>query len=328
MKFFRLFPIALFSGAAIASSQATFSLHLDNDGIFGVDEEYTNGIFLTYTSQGITPYWWAKPLSLSAWGANSLDKWEISVGHKMWTPSDITLETPQPNERPYAGYLHAEFNYLSLHPQQAQRFNLTIGTTGENSMAEKAQILVHGITKSDDPNGWDYQVENKIAGSVGYLGHFNWIRTRSLGGLEWDIANVSEVNVGNFRSDASTGVMLRWGQDLAGNFGSAQISAEKPFLPGMIGASTHGWFLFGGVEGRYRFNDLTIEGNRPLNGLEHEANYYDVTLEPWQATAVLGAAWYGSLIGASIATTANTAEYKESSRNIHGTGSFTLYAFF
>jgi hypothetical protein len=62
--------------------------------------------------------------------------------------------------------------------------------------------------------------------------------------------------------------------------------------------------------------------------LEHEPNYYDVTLEPWQATAVLGAAWYGSLIGASIATTANTAEYKESSRNIHGTGSFTLYAFF
>ncbi|MFG0886053.1 lipid A deacylase LpxR family protein [Vibrio furnissii] len=328
MKLLRLLPLTLLCGPALAATQATLSMHLDNDGIFGVDEDYTNGIFFTYTSQGIRPPWWVKPLSVSAWGASSLDKWEISVGHKMWTPADITLEKPQANERPYAGYLHAEFNYLSLHPQQAQRFNLTIGTTGDSSLSERAQTLVHSITNSDDPNGWDYQVEDKVAGSVGYLGHFNWMRSRTWHGLEWDVSNVSEVNVGNFRSDIATGIMLRWGQDLAGNFGSAQISAEKPFLPGMIGASSQGWFVYTGIEARYRFNDLTIEGHRPLNDLDHEPSYYEVTVEPVQATAVFGAAWYGSRMGASLAVAANSAEYKESRDALHSTGSFTLYGFF
>ncbi|SUP50503.1 exonuclease [Vibrio metschnikovii] len=79
------------------------------------------------------------------------------IGHKMWTPSDIEQYTPAPNERPYAGFLHSEFNYISLHPQQAQRFNLTIGTTGDSALSEQAQksftaslslaILTAGITK-------------------------------------------------------------------------------------------------------------------------------------------------------------------------------------
>ena len=69
----------------------------------------------------------------------------------MYTPSDIEATTPQINDRPYAGYFHGEFNYISLHPQQAQRFNLTIGATGEDSLAEESQDIVHGIVGSDEP---------------------------------------------------------------------------------------------------------------------------------------------------------------------------------
>lgn len=316
------------SFSALAAQTSTVTLNVDNDGIYGIDQDYTSGLFLSYTSGAVSPNWWSKPLSLSAWGAASLDKWEISVGHKMWTPSDITLETPQPNERPYAGLLHGEFSYISLHPQQAQRFNLLIGTTGESSLSEEAQRIVHSITKSDDPNGWAYQVEDKVVGSVGYLSHFNLIRRRFTLSTDFEISNVSEINVGNYRSDAATGFMVRWGQDLAGNFGSAQISVENPFKAGMIGASDYGWFLFGGIEGRYRFNDITIEGNRPLEGLEHPASYYEVTLEPWQATAVAGAAWYSRHFGFTFTTTANTSEYKQDKKSLHGTGGVSFYAFF
>jgi hypothetical protein len=96
----------------------------------------------------------------------------------------------------------------------------------------------------------------------------------------------------------------------------------------MIGASDYGWFLFGGIEGRYRLNDITIEGNRPLEGLEHPASYYEVTLEPWQATAVAGAAWYSRHFGFTFTTTANTSEYKQDKKSLHGTGGVSFYAFF
>ncbi|MGL5430126.1 MAG: lipid A deacylase LpxR family protein [Vibrio sp.] len=328
MKSICYLPLLLVSTYVAAAPTPTFSLSIDNDGVFGIDQNYTNGFFLSYTSGSITPYWWVRPLSLSVWGASSLDKWEFSLGHKMWTPSDIELIEPQPNERPYAGYLHTEFNYLSLHPQQAQRFNLTLGLTGDGSLSEQAQKIVHSITNSDKPNGWEYQVEDKLVGSLGYRSHFNWGRYPALAGTTFELANISEVNVGNFRSDLSSGLMLRWGSDLENNFGAAQISSENPFTPGMIGASAQGWFVFSGIKARYRFNDVTIEGDRPLDNLDRPAEYYQVHVKPWQTTAVAGFAMYARSFGASLTLTASSPEYKEDQNSISGTGSVTLYAFF
>lgn len=321
-----LAPVALFASLVCsASERATLSFSLDNDGIFGVDQDYTNGLFLSYTTGAIQPNTLTSPLSLSFWGASSLDKFEVTLGHKMYTPSDIEAAIPLANERPYAGFLHVELNYLSLHSQQAQRFNLTIGTTGENSLADKAQDLVHGITGSDEPNGWAYQVGDQLIGNVGYLSHFNWYRKPTGGNTAFEISNVSEINAGNFRSDISTGLMFRWGTDLASNMGAANIDSENPFRAGMIGASNGGWFIYGGLEARYRFNDITIEGDRP--GLA-EPELYEVTLAHNQATAVVGLAWYNASYGLSLATTVKTADYKEAPDDIYGTGSLSLFAFF
>ncbi|NRB67230.1 MAG: lipid A deacylase LpxR family protein [Vibrio sp.] len=333
MNLLRTLPLILLASTAAASERSTISFSIDNDGVFGVDQDYTNGLFLTYTSGAITPNWLTSPMSLSFWGGASLDKYEFTLGHKMYTPSDIEATTPIINDRPYAGYLHAEFNYISLHPQQAQRFNLTLGTTGESSLADQAQDIVHGITGSDEPRGWAYQVDDEFVGNLGYLSHFNLWRDRAIANTDWEISNVSEVNAGNFRSDVSTGFMLRWGKDLAGSMGAANIDNENPFRAGMLGASQAGWFIFGGIEARYRFNDITIEGDRPgvvdyaqRNG--ENPSIYDVTLEEKQASAVAGFAWYNQHFGATITATAKTPDYKEAKDSMYGTGGLALYAFF
>ena len=333
MKYLRCLPLILLSFSSIASERSTLTFALDNDGIFGVDQDYTNGLFFSYTSAGITPNEWTKPLSLSLWGAASLDKWEVTLGHKMYTPSDIEVETPSANDRPYAGYLHTEINYISLHPQQAQRFNITLGTTGERALSEDAQKLVHSITKSDDPLGWEYQVDDEYAGSIGYLTHLNLLRSQAVANTDWEVSNIIEVNVGNFRSDVSTGFMMRWGTDLGGNFGAATITTENPFRPGMIGASNNGWFTYAGLEGRYRFNDLTIEGDRSgVDKYAHENGQnpaiYDVTLEHVQATAVAGVAWYNQYVGAAFALTVKTPDYEEAKEKIYTTGGVTFITFF
>ncbi|USD31469.1 MULTISPECIES: lipid A deacylase LpxR family protein [Vibrio] len=333
MNLLRTLPLILLASSAVASERSTVSFSIDNDGVFGVDQDYTNGLFLTYTSDAVTPNWLTNPMSLSFWGGTSLDKYEFTLGHKMYTPSDIEATTPMPNERPYAGYLHAEFNYISLHPQQAQRFNLTLGTTGESSLADQAQDIVHGITGSDEPRGWAYQVDDEFVGSLGYLSHFNLWRDRAMANTDWEISNVSEVNAGNFRSDVSTGFMFRWGTDLAGSMGAANIDNENPFRAGMLGASKGGWFVFGGIEARYRFNDITIEGDRSgvvdyANSNGENPSIYDVTLEEKQASAVAGFAWYNEHFGAAVTATAKTPDYKEAKDSMYGTGGLALYAFF
>ncbi len=325
MKFKKLVTLALISPAALASTQSTVSFTLDNDGIFGVDQDYTNGIFFSYATGQLREESEWKWLSLDSAASSNVDKIELVLGHKMWTPSEIEADYPLANDRPYAGYLHTEINYLSLTADKAVRYNFTIGATGESSLSEKAQSLVHSITGSTDPQGWDYQIDDYLAFSVGYRAFNKLIRSEGKS-TQWEITNVNDINVGNFRSDLSQGVMFRWGTKLENSIGAANISVESPFSASMLTDDTTSWFVFAGLEGRYRFNDITLEGDR--SGISGSSDAYDVTLQPWQSSAVVGATWYNQHYGASLTFTVKTPEYKESKTDVYGTGSLSLFAFF
>lgn len=325
MKLSKLIVLTLLSPVAMASTKSTVSFTLDNDGIFGVDQDYTNGIFLSYATGQLKQESQWRWLSLADSEHANIDKIELVLGHKMWTPSDIEADYPLVNDRPYAGYLHTEINYLSLTDDKAVRYNFTIGATGESSLSEKAQEIVHGITGSTDPQGWDYQIDDKVAFSLGYR-VFNKLMRSEGQKTQWEIININDINAGNFRSDVSQGVMFRWGTNLASSIGAANISVESPFSASMLAQDTSSWFLFTGFEGRYRFNDMTIEGDRP--GIPEPSAPYDVTLQNWQASAVAGATWYNQNYGASLTFTIKTPDYEESQTDIYGTGSFSVFAFF
>ncbi|HHX8313332.1 TPA: lipid A deacylase LpxR family protein [Vibrio diabolicus] len=325
MKLSKLIVLTLLSPVAMASTKSTVSFTLDNDGIFGVDQDYTNGIFLSYATGQLKQESQWKWLSLADSEHANIDKIELVLGHKMWTPSDIEADYPLINDRPYAGYLHTEINYLSLTDDKAVRYNFTIGATGESSLSEKAQEIVHGITGSTDPQGWDYQIDDKVAFSLGYR-VFNKLMRSEGQKTQWEITNINDINAGNFRSDVSQGVMFRWGTNLASSIGAANISVESPFSASMLAQDTSSWFLFTGFEGRYRFNDMTIEGDRP--GIPEPSAPYDVTLQNWQASAVAGATWYNQNYGASLTFTIKTPDYEESQTDVYGTGSFSVFAFF
>ena len=318
MKLSKLIVLTLLSPVAMASTKSTVSFTLDNDGIFGVDQDYTNGIFLSYATGQLKQESQWKWLSLADSEHANIDKIELVLGHKMWTPSDIEADYPLVNDRPYAGYLHTEINYLSLTDDKAVRYNFTIGATGESSLSEKAQEIVHGITGSTDPQGWDYQIDDKVAFSLGYR-VFNKLMRSEGQKTQWEITNINDINAGNFRSDVSQGVMFRWGTNLASSIGAANISVESPFSASMLAQDTSSWFLFTGFEGRYRFNDMTIEGDRP--GIPEPSAPYDVTLQNWQASAVAGATWYNQNYGASLTFTIKTPDYEESQTDVYGTGS-------
>ena len=90
-----------------------------------------------------------------------------AIGQNIYTPSDITIPGPQPDERPWAGLLYvsriARFTrqYPRDNLERQDRIELSIGMVGSASLAGPAQTLWHQIIEDDLPRGWHNQLRNE-----------------------------------------------------------------------------------------------------------------------------------------------------------------------
>lgn len=264
------------SGAATATDQeaqarGTWSFTLENDLIAGTDRDYTNGALISY----IGP-----ENELPALGRIARDnlrwltparKWHMTygLGQNMYTPEDITRARPDPNDRPYAGFLYgsiglaADTRDAEGRPVQLDVLALDIGVVGQESLAEQAQKEVHRLIDSDDPRGWGSQLGTEVAFRLAY--ERNWRASDKLTlpmfSIEGDITPHVGVALGTAETYAATGVSLRIGDDLGDDYGPPRV---RPALsgPGFFeNVDGFSWYLFGGVEGRLVARDLFIQGN-------------------------------------------------------------------
>lgn len=313
---------------AVAYNSGSVSFTIDNDGIVGTDKNYTNGIFLAYHSpsspllSNVAPgaiYQIAKYLPLDKESAKG---WNIVVGQQIWTPEDIESTEPVEDERPYAGLLFLETSISQYSSSRTDQYNFMFGTVGPNSLAEQGQRFIHDIIGSDEPMGWDYQIENQIVFNLGYQGHRLISRHNtepSNSGLsQYDFSGVGRINAGNYQSELAIGSVARWGNNLAHNFGTTGFSPGKFVDIGMLSSSPTGYFLFTGIEGRYRINDITIEGDRP-------SEVPDSNVEHLQATAVIGGIYYQPKWGVSLSFAITTPEFKEDKHSSSSIGSLEVF---
>ncbi|MGF1692245.1 lipid A deacylase LpxR family protein [Photobacterium kagoshimensis] len=303
---------------------SSISFSMENDGIVQNDQNYTNGIFLNYSSAVTSelannaPFPIATlanwlPLNNRAWQG-----WRIKLGQQMWTPSDITIEKPQPNERPYAGLLFLDTGIFQYTANQADKFTLRLGTVGPNALAESAQKFVHSITPSKEPKGWAYQIENELVANANYEGHRLVNRFSSFNDKQWEWSAVGRLDAGNYRSEAAFGSVIRWGNQLSETFGSIGFTPNQITDVGLLSSSHSGYFLYTGLEGRYRFNDITLEGDKPIE-------VDDVTLQHWQASLIAGVVFYRSNWGISLSMAADTKSFEEDSQEISPYGAFKIF---
>ncbi|MGL5335256.1 MAG: lipid A-modifier LpxR family protein, partial [Enterovibrio sp.] len=111
---------------------------------------------------------------------------------------------------------------------------------------------------SKEPQGWDNQIFDKsvVQGRI-EAHHALW---RS----DWqEISVVGNAQAGNFQSEVAAGLNYRLGIDLTSSFGAVSTAAGNHLHSGMLAKSRNGLFFIAGIEGRYRFTDLTIEGDKP-----------------------------------------------------------------
>jgi hypothetical protein len=273
-------------GEGEPSSRASYLVfQLDNDKFLNSDRDYTNGTRVAFlrpiTEDSMNRFQgWLRELSGADPGSffatltSFVDPdsirydWGTGLTQLMFTPDDPELTYSPPGERPYAGWLGIEF---SLHAKDANALSsvtFSIGTTGPNSFAEESQDWVHRYI-SDSPiyKGWDSQVPGELTLNL----NFDQKRRLRMPGQAADneliiIDGYIEygASIGNFRTDAFVGTLLRIGYNLPVQYVTPRVQlgsySHELFLRDANDDRAWSVYAFGGARGSAVAQDITLDG--------------------------------------------------------------------
>ena len=152
-----------------------------------------------------------------------------AVGQNMYTPEDISVAAPQPNDRPWAGYLYASriarvvYDDATLGAERQDRIEVSLGVVGPASLAGETQTAFHDIIGSDLPRGWHNQLRNEPVLQLGYDTAVRWPINQD----NADIIPRLRANFGNAVTSLEGEATLRLGWKLRG-FGTGTIAPTPP----------------------------------------------------------------------------------------------------
>ncbi|HAD08968.1 MAG TPA: DUF2219 domain-containing protein, partial [Porticoccaceae bacterium] len=153
----------------------TFNIYFENDLFGESDQNYTNGIRLSWVSPDTASYYddpafppWIRAVNRRLRFFNSTDaelehNLVISFGQLMYTPRDIEATELLKDQRPYAGYLYTGFAYHTRSDTQLDVIEFNIGIVGPEAQGEEAQDWIHDLRGFDKFQGWDNQLKNEPA---------------------------------------------------------------------------------------------------------------------------------------------------------------------
>ena len=255
--------------AAAEDKRGSFSLQVENDTFTGTDHHYTNGLRAS---------WLSAEDDLPAWGrwlgrqmplidTDTHMRIGYAIGQSMFTPNDITIAAPQPNDRPWAGWLYGEVGLTSETGSRLDQIALSLGVVGPASLAGETQRLWHKTFGFQKPRGGSNQLDNEPAVNLFVERRWrNLWRHEQLFGIETDVTPHIGGSLGNVFTYGAAGLTVRIGADLEDDFGPPRI---RPSLPGaafFTPRSSFGWYLFAGVEGRAVAHNIFLDGNTFSNG--------------------------------------------------------------
>ena len=220
------------------------TLYFDNDLFGGEDQDYTNGVRLSWISpnepveslggvQRMLRHFSGDPDSFSVFrritGFEDPKKIRYNYGFSltqlMFTPEDFNSAVQPVDQRRYAGWLGLG---LSLHVKDDKILNsveFTVGTIGPDSQAENSQDVIHDLRNIEKFNGWDDQIPNEVTGDISFVQkrradfvdvERGWFRMDGL--TEWGL------RLGTFRTEAHFGGFFRAGFNLPLDFSDPRLS--------------------------------------------------------------------------------------------------------
>jgi len=246
-----------------SAQRPEWTLQWENDAFIraGDDDDYTNGIRLRVDIA--RALWWTrlapgyKNCSEETDQSKPCLRTTLMFGQNFYTPHDITIDTVQEDERPYAAWLYGGLAARIATLKRLTSVELQIGTTGKWALGEYVQTKVHSLPiireHSPQPKGWAHQVK-PVPGLVGIIASWDdkWAFERTTGSPAFVYADAIpsyRLSVGNVHTHAAAGAIVRLGYNL-------QRRWTEKIGPTLLAPSTSPagrdffWNGFLGLEGR------------------------------------------------------------------------------
>lgn len=239
------------------------SVQVENDKVSGTDRHYSNGVRAQWLSAEEDVPDWALEVADQApfFASGSVKRWGVSLGHSIFTPGDTMTTAPQPDDRPYAGWLYGSLGFVAHSGERLDTLEITLGMVGPSAKGKFVQNNFHELIGVEKSYGWDNQLNDEPGLMVAY--ERKWRAWQKVGayGFTADVTPHAGVTLGNVMTYGAAGLTLRAGQDLPDDYGPPRI---RPSLPGttyFIPTAGLGWYVFAGVEGRAVARNVFLDGN-------------------------------------------------------------------
>lgn len=292
--------LLVLAAAAAAQDTATprprilvWSFYDENDVLAGTDVHYTQAFKFSFLREQEGSPGWMEDLALPLWNRFGNEELPFgfnggwSFGQNFYTPEDIERVEPQPDDRPWAGWLYlgrtlqvssdceavavpeAEGGEVVACRQQQHTFELDLGVVGPLSGAKATQTELHKWIDSDPPLGWDDQIGNEPGLLLLYTGKWRY-PNRS---MTLDAIPHTRVGLGNVLTFAGAGATFRFGRNLSGFGGDLIPAVDRGARPRWEA------YLFAGGEARLVGVNIFLDGNhfRDSPGIDKESFVYDLS---------------------------------------------------
>lgn len=272
-KLLALFFLAASALEARAGNQPFLSVTEENDSLGNPfdnhqDRHYTQGLKIVAMAgeQQFVPVTTALDRWLPPWGIKVARRqlgWVI-MGQSIYTPDDYMAVVPDPNDRPYAGWLYTGLvlqrsGHTGNGVPVADNWEVHVGVVGPEALGEEAQKEVHrhGFP-AWIPQGWDYQLPTEFGAELRY--GRAWRLTRWP--RHFDFIPQLGASLGNVRTHLSVAGIVRLGWNLPADFGPTMIESPVTDYNGLHrDLPAFGGYVFAGVQGRAVARNLFLDGN-------------------------------------------------------------------
>jgi lipid A 3-O-deacylase len=251
------------------------------------DDGYTSGLGYAWGYAGFNEFddsntpGWIQWLSEDLYISTMPDKRRAityQIFQAITNPTDSDTSELQPDDYPYAGTLTWKVTQYAIDDKVTDTVSLLLGAVGPVSGAEPAQKLVHELTDSVDPQGWDNQLNNEPLFQLGAGRKWRLLDGNITGRTDYDVITAVEGTVGNLSSNADIGVTFRFGTELLKTYPVASLLPAREVNP-MTGSAVGNYYVFLSLLGRYQANNIIIDGN---SGTFDDDNNSDLDLEHGQ----------------------------------------------
>lgn len=267
-----IMTIAAVAPRVSADEYSRLTILEENDSLyFHTDKHYTQGLRIGYLAPSVASGdWWDRPFDLLAadtpiFAAAAADRrYALFLGQSIFTPENLTERPPNPQDRPYAGWLYGGVSLLQRSgSDMLENLELEAGVVGPGALGEQVQNDWHQFIGIRTARGWSDQLQNEPGIVLAYDRHW---RTLLAGSDRWGADFVPEAGatVGNVFVYGEVGATARIGSNLASDYGPARV---RPSLSGTdyfdsgAAADGLGGYFYVGAQGRVVGRNIFLDGN-------------------------------------------------------------------